>query len=85
MKRVVLHIDQLSLRGFSHADTAVFSDGLSSGLQSLLGRGDAAVDALSQHHASHFVKAGSVRVPHGGSAGAVGRAVAGRIVRGAKS
>ena len=42
------------------------------------------IAALSQHRASHFVHAGTVRVPHGGSAGAIGRAVATRIVRGAK-
>jgi hypothetical protein len=83
MRRVVLHVDRLLLRGFAHGDVAPLSDGLRAQLQSLLG-GDAAIAALSQHQASHVVHAGTVRVPHGGSAGAVGRAVATRIVRGAK-
>jgi hypothetical protein len=81
MKRVVLHIDQLSLRGFCHADSATFSEGLSSGLQSLLGAGEASVNALQQHHSSRVVKAGPVLVPPSARAGAIGRAVASRIVR----
>jgi hypothetical protein len=84
MKRVVLHIDRLLLRGFARSDVAAVSAGMRSELQSLLSD-DAAVAALSRHQASHVLQSGTVRVMHGGSAAAVGHAVAGRIVRGAKS
>ena len=84
MKRIVIHIDKLSLRGFSDADPANFSAGLSVGLQSLLSGGKTGVNALQQHHASPVIRAGSVLVPRATHAGAIGRAVAGRIVRGAK-
>ncbi len=84
MKRVVLHIDRLELRGFAAGDVAAVSAGLRAELQSRLG-GDAAIAALSRHQASDVVRAGTVRVRHGGGPDAVGRAVAGRIVRGAGS
>jgi hypothetical protein len=83
MSRVVLHVDRLLLRGFARGDAAPLSAGLRAELQSLL-KSEDAVAALSQREASHIVKAGTVRVPHGGSAHAVGRAVATRIVRGGK-
>jgi hypothetical protein len=83
MRRVVLHVDRLLLRGFARGDAAALSAGLRAELQSLLG-GEAAVAALSLHQGSHVVRAGTVRVPDGSSAGAVGRAVAGRIVRSTK-
>jgi hypothetical protein len=83
MRRVVLHVDRLLLRGFTRGDAAPLAAGLRAELRSLLG-GAAAVAALSEHEASHVVRAGTVRVPQGGNARAVGRAVATRIVRGAK-
>lgn len=83
MRRIVLHVDRLLLRGFTRRDVAPFSAGFRAELQSLLGFDDA-IDAVSQHQASHVVEAGTVRVPYGGSANAVGRAVATRIVRGGK-
>jgi hypothetical protein len=83
MRRVVLHIDRLLLRGFPRGDAAAVTEGLRTELQSLLGD-NAAVAALSRHQESSVVRGGTVRVPHGGSPGAVGRAVAARVVRGAK-
>jgi len=83
MRRVVLHVDRLVLRGFARDEAAAVTAGLRAELQSLLG-GEAALAALSLHQASSFVKAGTVHVPHGGSARATGRAVAARIVRGGR-
>ena len=84
MRRVVVHIDRLVLRGVARGDAAAVSAGLRAELQDRLG-GDAAVAALARHQASEAVRAGTVRVPHGGGPEAVGRAAAGRIVRGAGS
>lgn len=84
MRRVVLHIDRLVLRGIPQAGAPAFSAGLRAELQSILGS-DPSVDALSNRDDPRPVRAGTVRVPHGAAAGAVGRAVAGRIVRGATS
>jgi hypothetical protein len=84
MKRIVMHVDRLLLRGFTRSDAARLATGLRVELQSLL-RGDAAVAALSGHENAHVVRAGTVRVAQGSSAAAVGRAAATRIVRGAKS
>jgi hypothetical protein len=84
MRRVVMHVDCLLLRGFTRGDTARLAAGLRAELRSLLG-GNAAVAALSDHATAPVVRAGTVRVPPGGGAATVGRAVATRIVRGAKS
>ena len=84
MIRVVLHVDRLVLRGFTRAEVPGVSAGLRAELQARLGD-DTAVAALSRHQASHLAHAGAVRVPYRGSPEAVGRAVAGRIVRGAGS
>lgn len=81
MRRIVLHVDRLLLRGFTRGDAAHVAAGLRAELRSLLG-GAGAVGALSEHAASGVVRAGTVRVPQGGSARAVGRAVATRIIRG---
>ena len=81
MRRVVLHVDRLVLRGFPRTDAAALSAGLRAELQVLLGR-EGAVAALSRHQGAPVVRADTVRVPHGGRAGAVGRAVAARIAGG---
>jgi hypothetical protein len=81
MRRVVVHIDRLVLRGVAAGDAAALSAGLRTELQFRLGS-DGAVMALSRHQAFEAVRAGTVRVPHGGGPEAVGRAAAGRIVRG---
>lgn len=83
MRRVVLHVDRLLLRGFARGDAAPLAAGLRAELRSLLG-GHGAVAALSEHEASQVVRAGTVRVPQGGSARTVGRAVAARIVDGGR-
>jgi hypothetical protein len=83
MRRVVLHVDRLVLRGFPRRDAVAVAEGLRTELQSLLA-GDAAVAALSEHKTSDVVRAGTVRVPHGAGGGGVGRAVAVRIARGAR-
>ena len=84
MRRVVVHVDRLLLRGFARGDAARLAAGLRTELGALLG-GDGALAVLSHHATAQIVRAGTVRVPEGGSATAVGRAVATRIVRGAGS
>ena len=84
MKRVVLHIDRLVLRGIPRRSAPAFSAALGTELRSILG-GDPALDSLSSRDHSHPIRSGTVRVPHGAASGAVARAVAGRIARTATS
>lgn len=84
MKRIVLHIDRLVLRGIPRTGAGAFSAGLRAELQSTLGS-DPSLDAVSNREDSRPIQAGAVRVPHGAGAGAVGRAVASRIVGAARS
>lgn len=83
MTRTVLHIDRLVLEGIERADAAGIAAGLQAELQVLL-TADGAAAALAAHDASYVVQAGTARVPQGGDAASVGRAVAGRIVRPAR-
>lgn len=84
MRRVVLLVDRLVLRGFERTDAPALAHGIEGELRDLLGA-DGAVRALATAHGSHTLRAGKARVPHGTGAATVGRAVAGRIMRGAKS
>lgn len=83
MRRIVLHIDRLVLRGIDRADAAGVAKGLQAELQALLA-GEGAVAALASQHALHAVRASTAHVPRDADAAAVGRAVAGRIVPGSK-
>lgn len=81
MRRIVLHIDCLTLRGFARSRAAAVSAGLRAELQSLLAA-DPAVDAMLAHQSARVLQAGEVRVTQGETPAAVGRATAGQIVRG---
>ena len=81
MRRVVLHVDRLVLRSIKRADAAAVSAGLQAELQAMLGS-DGGIAALAVHDAAYAVQAGRTRVTQGADAASVGRAVAGRIVRG---
>lgn len=84
MKRVILHIDQLVLRGVARADARALSMALQGELTRLLalpGR----LAALQGRHGAADLKPVQARVPQGAGPAAVGRAVAGRIVAGGKS
>jgi hypothetical protein len=83
MRRVVLHVDRLVLRGIARADAEAVSAGLRTELRSLLA-GPEAVAALGALRALPAVQAGRARLPQDADAASVGRAVAGRIVQGAK-
>ncbi len=83
MRRVVLHVDRLVLRGVARGDAAGVAEGLQAELQSLLGA-PSGVAALVGHGGSYSVQAGTARVRQGGDAASVGRAAAGRIVRAAR-
>jgi hypothetical protein len=79
--RVLVHIDRLVLRGISRADAAAVSAGLQVQLQHLLAAPDAA-GPLAAGGNRHRVRAGQVRISQRRGATAMGRAVAGSIVRG---
>jgi len=83
MRRVVVHVDRLVLRGFARGDVYPLAAGLRGELQALLGV-HGAISAMSQHHGAHRVRAWTVRAPAGGHPRALVRAVATRIVRGGK-
>jgi hypothetical protein len=82
VRRVVLHIDRLLLHGFERRDVGPLVAGLRAELTSLLGAENPAEAA--RYHASSFLQAGTVRVPHGRRPEAVGRDVAGRILHGGR-
>ena len=64
MRRIVLHIDCLTLRGFARSRAAAVSAGLRAELQSLLAA-DPAVDAMLAHQSARVLQAGEVRVTQG--------------------
>lgn len=79
MKRVIVHIDRLVLRGIERTDAVGMSGSLEAELRSLLRGGDA-VRALALQHDLQVVRAEPASVPHGADAVSLGRAVATRIV-----
>ena len=83
MKRLVLHIDQLILRGVARGDARALSTALQGELQRLLAL-PGGLAALQGRQGTPGVNPTPARVPHGAGPAAIGRAVAGRIVAGAK-
>ena len=77
MKRIVLHIDRLVLRGVERGDAAAVSAALQAELQSLLSPEGAGT--LATQGSVHALQAGRVRLPPGADAPALGRALASRI------
>lgn len=77
MRRIVLHIDRLVLRGVDRGDAAAVSAALQAELQSLLGPGGAGT--LATQRSMDALQAGRVHLPQGADAPALGRAVAARV------
>ena len=80
MKRVVVHIDRLVLRGVDLADAATICASLQRDLRRLLAQPGAEA-ALIGRGGSALLRAGEVHVAHGEGATGLGRAAATRIVR----
>lgn len=79
MKRIVLHIDRLVLRGVNHRDAPAVAAALQAELRQLLGpHGDG---TLAAQGSTHALRAGRVLLPPGADGAALGQAVAGRIAR----
>ena len=81
MKRVVLHIDRLVLRGFDREDLAGIAEGLRAELGRLLATPQAAHALLAQRSVPRL-KVASLRIAPGARASAVGEQTAQGIVRG---
>jgi len=81
MSRIVLHIDRLVLRGVAGADAAAVSAAFRAELAARLAAGDG-LAALLPLHGREAVRAGRTPVADGSGPGALGRAAAGRILRG---
>jgi len=84
MKRVIVHIDSLVLKGFRHEDRHAVAEGLSAELGRLLASPDAARQLGAQDGVSRL-KIGAVRIGQGSQLGAVGVQAAQGIARGIKS
>jgi len=80
MKRVIVHVEGLVLRGFSHGDRRAIAAGLEGALSRLLAE-PGALRALAGRGDSDRVQAGRVRIAPERGAADTGRAVAGRVVR----
>ncbi len=83
MRRVVLHIERLVLRGINRADATAVAAALDTELRSLFGTPDA-TRVLTGRTDVDRLSTGPLRVPPGGGAAVLGSAVANRIVRGMK-
>ena len=80
MKRIIMHIDKLVLRGIDHADAAAVSAGVQADLQRLLAEPGAASPLTGGGH-RYRITAGTVHVTHGTRGRAMGHAIAGSIVK----
>ena len=78
--RIVLHIDRLVLRGIDRADAAAVTSGLQHELQRRLAL-PGATPVIGADGDRYRVNAGSVQIARGLGAHAMGRAIAGRIVK----
>ena len=84
MKRVIVHIDSLVLKGFRHEDRHAIADGLNAELGRLLAEPDAARQLGAQDGVSRL-RIGAVHIAHGAQPAAVGVQAARGIARGIKS
>ncbi len=80
MSRVVLHIDRLVLRGVAPREAAAVAEGLRDELQQRLAVAGAEAPLCAETN-RHRIDAGRVRVAAGRGADALGRAVAGHLLR----
>lgn len=84
MTRVVLHIDQLILRGFERADAAAVSAGVQKQLKSMLIEPNAPA-SLTSGGDRFRIKAGTAQVEQAGGAPGIGRSIGRQIVKGMSS
>jgi hypothetical protein len=81
MKRVVLHIDRLVLRGFAREDRDGIAEGVRLQLGELLANAGAAQN-LADMRGAQRLNVGDVQVAHGAKPTQIGKLIAGGIVRG---
>lgn len=81
MRRIVMHIDRLALRGLGRGDAPAVVAGLRSELQRLLAQPGAEAALVAQAGRA-TLRAGNAALPDGADAATLGRAVAGRIAGG---
>lgn len=82
MKRIVVHIDRLVLRGVDPAAAAAVAGALQTELQALLAEPGAAASWVECGHVL-ALRAKPVTVPLATDGGALGRAIAGGVATGA--
>jgi hypothetical protein len=83
MKRVIVHIDSLVLKGFRHEDRHALAEGLSAELGRLLAAPNASHHLGAQDGVSRL-KIGAVHIGQGAKPAAVGVQAAQGIARGIK-
>ena len=84
MRRIVLHIDRLVLRGIERADAASVASSIQAELQRRLAI-PGAVASFTEAGDAHRIKAGTVQVAHGSGGSAMGHAIAGGIIKGSRN
>jgi hypothetical protein len=83
MKRVVVHIDRLVLRGFAREDRDGIAEGVRQQLGELLVNAGAAQN-LTDMPSIHRLSVGNVHVAHGAKPIHIGKLIAGGIIRGGR-
>jgi hypothetical protein len=84
MKRIVLHIDRLVLRGFDSADGDRLAEGLRQELGALLATAETA-QAMTAWQSTPRLHAGTVHIDHGAPPVQVGQRIAGVIIPGGRT
>jgi hypothetical protein len=84
MKRIVLHIDRLVLRGFDPADGDRLAEGLRQELGALLATAETA-QAMTVWQSTPRLRAGTVHIDHGAPPVRVGQRIAGVIIPGGRT
>ena len=84
MKRVIVHIDRLVLKGFRHEDRHAIAEGLSAELGRLLAAPNASLYLGAQDGVSRL-EIGTVHIGQGTKPAAIGARAAQGIARGIKS
>ncbi len=84
MKRIILHVDKLVLKGIDHTGANAVSAGMQAELQRLLTKPDATA-TLTDGGNRNRIRSQNVHITHGTDARAMGVIIAGSIVRGSQS
>lgn len=83
MKRVIVHIDRLVLKGFDRQDRDAIAEGLRSELGALLANAGAS-QYLTDMQNVRRLSVGSVQIGHDAKPGQVGQLIAGEIAKGGR-